>query len=310
MAIIDVHRIETGSVVTVAHPDPEPGLVYLVLDEEPPPVPHTLTLDAVNTATQLPDGRRPRSSIDGSLTATVCAFLVGAISAPFLAVPNPLDYARLLVEGRTDEVRTLDHPVLFRLAELQQSIDNMVQELGHDTVYQVTIHEVMMTVEVPVGDALSHSSELSGADAFDFPVMLESDRVVVRDHRIIEQEPDSIGHLSPLGNAFSLSDVNWPGVYEGLETAQELAVSRGLADAKLNLIRVTSDTSGLDRIEVDVSFAGELVIGVASCLHEAVEVCRVDALRVAVFDLFNRWHIIFNDDVDATGFFADGPANF
>lgn len=236
---LDMHLIDVGSFLTVAHPDPQYGDVYIA-DEPVPTSYQKLTLEAGQTAPTLPKkGKQGGSAL--RVLLYVAALLLGAVGAPYLAVSNPQDYARLLIDGRTDEVSYLDHAVLFDLPVWEETVAKVTDELGHDEVFEIWIRDVSMSAEVPVA---------SGSDA--------TEQIEVQDYEIKGREDSVIGPYDPEADRFRFSDIDWAGVYAGVKPAQELAVERGATNAALQQILVErEDSSGLHEIHVRLFFESD-----------------------------------------------------
>lgn len=231
VSLLDMHEIMPGTVLTVVHPDPAYGDVHIVAE----PAPQTslaLNPEMAKNARTLPP--RKGGVRVSSVLGVVAAFLVGAVGAPFLATPNALAYAQLMVEGRTDEVHTLDHPVLFDPDELQVTLDRLIDEFGHDEVYSVSVHEVRLTAVVPDGSG--------GAE----DVMMQDHAVQERGAALIPPQEET--------QTFKISDVAWDAVLAAVPEAQKLVADQGYADTELLQILVESDWSALERVHVRLMF--------------------------------------------------------
>ncbi len=241
VSLLDLHKIVPGEFITVAHPDPETNTVY-ILDEPLPQQLQSLDEAAVSRASKLPDpqtSKRGARSLVTTLLLLPIAFLVGAVGAPFLVTPQAPDYIRLLVEGKADQMRYLDHPVLFDASHLQESLARLADEAGHEEVHTVNVHDVRLTADVPLT-----------------PGAKEVDRITLQDHAVQSREPRSTrGGLSD-EPGFVLSDVDWAGVIAEVPRARELAVARGLADAELSHIVVMRGLGYQNPVEAHLHFTG------------------------------------------------------
>ena len=241
VSLLDMHDITVGSMMTVAQPSAEHGDVVIV--EEPPPTPSSrLTLEAASTAVELPSRS---ASGSGLLKVGIfgLAFVIGAIGAPYLATPKVGEYVQLIFDGRAGDsaaVDAIDHVVLFEPAELQTSLDALVEELGHDEVYSMTISHVRLTADAPSA-----------------PGATTSDEVTIQDHQVLERDPSFIPVVDDpedMAMLFRVSDVDFDSILAGVSEAQQLAVERGAVNPELARILVTRSHFDLQEVEATVYF--------------------------------------------------------
>ena len=251
ISILDAHETARGSLVAVAHPDPEFGNVYLVDD----PVPHStqfLSAEAAHNAPELPHRRATNASTRPSvvrIVAATAAFLVGAIVIPLLVHPNLPAAVSAHMSGETfsegdseqsESPNTIGQDSLFDIEALFMTIDVLIYETGHDETFSLYISDTTLTAEVPIE---------VGSD--------KGDSITVRHYEVTERRPMTIQPDASEDERFLLFDIDWEGVYAFIPEARDIAVDRGLTDAELQSIRAELSSSDIGWLEITLNFSGD-----------------------------------------------------
>ncbi len=241
VSLLDVHDITVGSLMTVAQPSAEYGDVVIV--EEPTPAPSSgLSLAAASTAIELPRRSATGAGGRGLLKVSVfgMAFLIGAIGAPYLATPKAHEYAQLLVDGGAgdyDAIEAIDHVGIFDPAELQTSLDALVDELGHDDMMELMIRPVQLIADAPSA-----------------PGATTSDEVTIEDHKVANREPSFMQDLHEIRPLFRIADVDFDAILAGVDDAEQIAIARGASNPELVRITVTREDTGMGDISATLYF--------------------------------------------------------
>lgn len=239
--LIDVHTIDRGNIIAVAHPSPEYGDVYIV-DSAPPTPSRPLTDEAAKSARPLPkraevptENRRAQGSL--KIPLYLIAFFGGAIGAPFLATPKALDYARLILRGETEQVKYVDHPKLFEVDHLKASLAALIAENNHNELFSLHIRDIRLDAKAP---------EDFGADT--------AYELRIQDHVVQSKDQTIVPPPTLERGRFSVEDVDWDAVFEGIETARDVVLAHGATEAELHLIHVSADDKNPVPIEIRLTF--------------------------------------------------------
>ena len=237
--LIDVQDYARGALLTVAHPEPAYGTVYIV-DRPVPKLMQPLDASMARAAKELPPnpkakggGLRPISTI-----IFILAFLVGAIGAPFLVTRDALAYVELIVEGRTDDFTTVDHPDLFAPEHLRESFDALETETGSSEVYALDIWQDRLVAGVASADA---------------PGMIEN--VHIQDHTVTDVELGTASIAEFELPAVDLTDIDWDAVLAAVPDAEAVLRERGVLEPEFTRIGLALDPSDALPVQVRLFFS-------------------------------------------------------
>lgn len=220
VSLLDLHEVETGALVAVAHPYEEYSNIHVLLGDEVPPASQALNADAVAYAEPLEEWRAP-TKFHRRGWVLVLAFVVGAVGAPFLSTSDPVPCLKYMVGKYDGRVQQIDDGYLFEEVPLLEALDVLEGELGHDQVIEVAFADIKLDADA--------STALGGAQIED--VVVRGGKVISRTVKI--REPG----LDFNEAAFSLG-TNWSQIIRAIPEAKNVARELGLADPKIERVSV------------------------------------------------------------------------
>lgn len=220
VSLLDLHEVETGALVAVAHPYEEYSNIHVLLGDEVPPASQALNADAVAYAEPLEEWRAP-TKFHRRWWVLVLAFVVGAVGAPFLSTSDPVPCLKYMVGKYDGRVQQIDDGYLFEEVPLLEALDVLEGELGHDQVIEVAFADIKLDADAPTA--------LGGAQIDD--VVVRGGKVISRTVKI--REPG----LDFNEAAFSLG-TNWSQIIRAIPEAKNVARELGFADPKIERVSV------------------------------------------------------------------------